>query len=81
MNQKDVITLSDEEHEEEGEIDDEDSNDEHKFLQAKLNQALGLQRNQVPEYILRMRQMGTQGYPPALIGKLFVLVYLNFCLF
>lgn len=70
MQEQGVVTLSDDDHEEEGEINDEDSNDEHKYLQAQLNQALGLQRGQVPEYILRMRRMGPHGYPPSLIGKL-----------
>jgi hypothetical protein len=69
MHERGVITLSDDEHEEEGEINEEDSNDEQKYLQVQLNQALGLQRGQVPEYIMRMRDMGPRGYPPALIGK------------
>lgn len=42
---------------------------EERRLQRELNKLLGLRNNQVPEYILRMRQRGCMGYPPALTDE------------
>ncbi|KAI6232826.1 hypothetical protein M3Y99_00984500 [Aphelenchoides fujianensis] len=64
--------------EEDGEIvdlasDEEDEPagvvDERKAVEDRLRRELCLAPNQVPEYVLRMREMGPMAYPPALIDQ------------
>jgi hypothetical protein len=63
----DVIELNDDEKHDEGEPDEAD--DEHAAIQRELNDALNLDRGEVPEYVLRMREKGPVGYPPALLDE------------
>ncbi|KAI6240259.1 hypothetical protein M3Y99_00483700 [Aphelenchoides fujianensis] len=58
-----VDLVSDEEDEPTGAVD------ERKAVEERLRRELCLAPNQVPEYVLRMREMGPMAYPPALIDQ------------
>ncbi|KAI6220136.1 hypothetical protein M3Y99_00511300 [Aphelenchoides fujianensis] len=43
--------------------------DARKTVEERLRRELGLAEGQVPEFVLRMREMGPMAYPPALIDR------------
>ena len=57
------------EDEEENEEEETEASIAEKRIQRELNNLLGIRANQVPEYILRMRDRGCMGYPPALMDE------------